>query len=54
LVNQRYAEVEAGEALPGVKSDRLSALMDLSKTLSSTEWVRLVRETAQEIISSPK
>ena len=54
LVNQRYAEVEASEALPGVKSDRLSELMELSKTMSSTEWVRLVRETAQEIISGQK
>jgi Uma2 family endonuclease len=52
LSNQRYAEVEASEALPGVKADRLAALIDLSKTMSSTEWVRLVRATAQAIISS--
>src|SRR5215471_9604553 len=49
LVNQRYAEVEGSEVLPGVKSDRLSELLELSKTMSSTEWVRLVRETAQAI-----
>src|SRR5215469_9169388 len=47
LVNQRYAEVEGSEAVPGVKSDRLSELLELCKTMSGTEWVRLVRETAQ-------
>jgi len=52
LVNQRYAEVEGSEAVPGVKSDRLSELLELCKTMSSTEWVRLVRETAQAITSS--
>jgi len=52
LVNQRYAEVEGSEVLPGVKSDRLSELLELCKTMSSTEWVRLVRETAQAITSS--
>jgi len=52
LIDQRYAEAETSEALPGASAARLSKLMDHSRDMSSTEWVRLVRETAQEIKSS--
>ena len=49
LSDRSYTEVETSDSLPGVTAARLSELMDLSKQLSSTEWVRLVRQTAQAI-----
>ena len=47
LSEGRYVKVDESIALPGVTSEVINRLLEASKTLKRTDWLRLVRESVR-------